>query len=163
MLQGVSRKLGAIRGVSREGNAHLICPRGKGKLSRDNFHKREPLTVTTSSPRPCEIHLRQVNEVPVLDVSGPLLLGESVELFQSQIQQLLAQGFRSIGVNLAEVNKMDSSGMGALVRAYTSVKKNGGNLHAFAPSTQVRQMLKMVRLDTVLSLFDDEAAALAQF
>lgn len=84
-------------------------------------------------------------------------------MFQSQIQQLLAQGYRSIGVNLAEVNKMDSSGMGALVRAYTSVKKNGGNLHAFAPSTQVRQMLKMVRLDTVLTLFDDEAAALARF
>ena len=162
MPQGVSRKGRTTRGVSRQENAHLICPRGKGKLSRDNFHKREPLTVT-SSPRPCEIHLRQVNEVPVLDVSGPLLLGESVDLFQSQIQQLLAQGFRSIGVNLAEVTKMDSSGMGALVRAYTSVKRNGGNLHAFAPSKQVRQMLKMVRLDTVLSLFDDEAAALAQF
>lgn len=99
----------------------------------------------------------------MLDVSGPLLLGESVDLFQSHIQQLLAQGYRSIGVNLAEVNKLDSSGMGALVRAYTTVKKSGGRLHAFAPPTEVRQVLKMVRLDAVLSLFDDEAAALAQF
>lgn len=104
-----------------------------------------------------------MNEVPVLDVSGSLLLGESVDLFQSQIQQLLAQGHRRIGVNLAGVNKLDSSGMGALVRAYTTVQNSGGRLHAFAPTREVRQVLKMVRLDAVLNLFDDEAAALAQF
>jgi len=119
--------------------------------------------LTTSPLKPCVIRIRQVNEVPVLDVGGPLLLGEPVDLFQAHIQQLLEQGFRSIAVNLAEVNRMDSSGMGALVRAFASVRKSGGKLHAFAAPPQVRQMLKMVRLDAVLSLFDDEAAALAQF
>ena len=114
------------------------------------------------SAKPCEVRLRKVDEVAVLDVRGPLLLGESVDLFHSHVQQLLAQGFRRVAVNLAAVNKMDSSGMGALIRAHTSVMKNGGKLHAFAPSVQVKQMLEMVRLDAVLSLFDDEAAALAQ-
>ncbi|MGH9789428.1 MAG: STAS domain-containing protein, partial [Candidatus Acidiferrales bacterium] len=57
--------------------------------------------------------------------------------------------------------ELDSSGIGALVRAYTSVKNAGGKCRFFAATKRIKQTLRMVRLDSVLDMVDNEAAALA--
>jgi anti-sigma B factor antagonist len=115
------------------------------------------------SSKPLQVRVRRVGDAVVLDLAGPLLLGDAVESLHAHIQQMLSEGVRNLAVNLTEVPKLDSSGMGALIRAYTTVKKNGGSMRTFAASEGVRQMLKMVRLDTVLELSEDEASALAGF
>jgi anti-sigma B factor antagonist len=58
---------------------------------------------------------------------------------------------------------MDSSGIGALMRAFTTAKREGGTVRYFGATKRVLQLLKMVRLDTVLELADDEESALAGF
>lgn len=117
--------------------------------------------ATMRSSKPLQIRVRRVGDAVILDLAGPLLLGDSVESLHTQIQQLLSEGARRLAVNLSDVPKLDSSGMGGLIRAYTTVKKNGGNMRTFAASEGVRQMLKMVRLDSVLELYEDETSALA--
>lgn len=78
------------------------------------------------------------------------------------MEELAANETKRIAVNLAGVSHMDSSGIGELVRAFSTMRNNGGRLVLFSPNKQVVMLLKMVRLDTVLEIASDEAAALAR-
>ena len=80
----------------------------------------------------------------------------------SAIQQLIDTGSTHVAVNLAGVTELDSSGIGALVRAFTTLKRAGGKCTYFSPNKRVVMLLKMVRLDTVLDISPDEATALTR-
>jgi anti-sigma B factor antagonist len=107
------------------------------------------------------ISVRYAPKAVVLDLTGRLVLGETEKNFRDQIQSLLDAGQREIAVNLAGVNFVDSSGIGSMVRSVATISKSGGKCAFFSPQKLVRQTLKMLRLDNVLNLCDDEAAALA--
>lgn len=108
------------------------------------------------------IGIRKAGRATILDLSGPLKLGEAEEAFRSQIQQLLDAGSTHIAINMAGVTDLDSSGIGALVRAFTLLKRSGGKCTVFAPTKRTLMLLKMVRLDTVLDVAEDEATALTR-
>lgn len=109
------------------------------------------------------VNVRKAGNANVVDLQGPLTIGEPVEAFSAQLKELLDAGARNLAVNLAEVTRLDSSGIGAFVRAHTTVLKAGGKCRFFAAPKLVMQTLHMVRLDTVLDLAEDEASALAKF
>jgi anti-sigma B factor antagonist len=108
------------------------------------------------------IRVRTAGPATILDVDGPLKLGPSQEEFRDQVQKLIDAGSMHVAVNLAGVTDLDSSGIGALVRAFTTLKRAGGKCTFFSPNKRVQMLLKMVRLDSVLDLVDDEATALAR-
>jgi anti-sigma B factor antagonist len=108
------------------------------------------------------ILIRNAGSATILDLAGPLKLGKDEEAFRSQIQQLVDAGNKHIAVNLAGVSDLDSSGIGALVRAFTTAKRAGGKCTFFSANKRLLMLLKMVRLDAVLDLAEDEAAALAR-
>jgi len=108
------------------------------------------------------ISLRKAGPATILDLDGPLKLGDAEEAFRGQVQQLLDSGSTHVAVNLAGVTELDSSGIGALVRAFTTFKRAGGKCTFFSPTKRVLMLIKMVRLDTILDLAEDEAAALAR-
>ena len=108
------------------------------------------------------ISIRKAGLITILDLNGQLKLGESEQAFKLEFQSLMQQGVRHIAVNLGGVSYIDSSGIGSLVRAFTQVKKAGGRCTFFSPTKPVLQMIHMVRLDSVLDIADDEAAALAR-
>jgi anti-anti-sigma factor len=108
-------------------------------------------------------HLRKAGSDYVVDLQGPLTIGAPAEDFVAILNELLANGAKSLAVNLAGVPRIDSSGIGAFVRAHTTFLKAGGKCRFFAASNLVMQTLRMVRLETVLDLAEDEASALAKF
>jgi len=108
------------------------------------------------------IKTRKAGQAIILDLDGPLKLGEAEEAFRSQVQQLIDEGSSRVAVNLAGVTELDSSGIGALVRAFTTLKRAGGKCTFYAPSKRVQMLLKMVRLDSVLDISEDEATALTR-
>lgn len=105
---------------------------------------------------------RKAGNANVVDLHGPLTIGEPVEEFKGQLKELLGAGARNLAVNLAGVTRFDSSGIGACVWAHTTVLKSGGKCRFFAAPKLVMEMLHMTRLDTVLDLAEDEASALAR-
>ena len=109
------------------------------------------------------ITVRKTESATILDMDGPLKIGEAEQGFREKVKEVLDQGAKNLMVNLAKVPITDSSGIGAMMYTYTSVKKVGGKCKFFAPSKQVRQILKMVLLDTVFEIYDDEAAAMGSF
>ncbi len=108
-----------------------------------------------------QINIRRAGSTTILDLDGPLLLGSPQQDLRRVVEELVDDGARRLAINLAGVSFMDSSGIGELVRVFTKLRKDGGRSILFAPNKQVRMLLKMVRLDTVLEIADDEAAALA--
>ena len=108
------------------------------------------------------ISIRRAGPATILDLNGPLKLGEAEELFRNQIQQLMDSGTTHVAINLAGVTDLDSSGIGALVRAFTALKRAGGKCTLYAPNKRVSMLLKLVRLDSILDIVGDEAAALAR-
>ena len=109
-----------------------------------------------------DINLRTTDTATILDLSGPFIMADAPN-FKGRIREVLDSGAKRLAVNLSGVSYLDSSGIGAIVSAFSAVKGAGGQCRFFAPSAQVLKVLKMVRLDTVLELRQDEATALSSF
>jgi anti-anti-sigma factor len=108
------------------------------------------------------IKTRNVGQTTILDLTGPLMVGESELEFRRKINELLHDGGRRFAINLAGVPEMDSWGLGALVRHCTQVRKAGGRCIFFAPVPRVLQLLKTANLDSVLDIVVTEAEALSR-
>ena len=108
-----------------------------------------------------DVTVRKIGNVNILDLKGPLRVGEAEQKFRDQVKSLIDSGEIIVAVNLAGVPMVDSSGIGAFVRTHKLLKEAGGKFTLFAPTKMVRQTLKMVRLDRLFGLYEDEATALA--
>ncbi|HXF40233.1 MAG TPA: STAS domain-containing protein [Blastocatellia bacterium] len=110
-----------------------------------------------------DIKERVVGGVSILDLSGKIVLGEGDMQVKERIRDLLADGQRRILLNLAEVNYIDSAGLGALISSYTTTKRDGGSLKLVNLTKRIQDLLAITKLITVFETFDAEAEALASF
>ena len=105
------------------------------------------------------ISTRKVNGVIVVDIIGRMVLGEGARL-REVINTALVDGERKLLLNLTELYYIDSSGLGEIVRAYTCVTKQGGQLQLLKLTNKVRDLLEITKLCTVLEVHDDEVQAI---
>ena len=110
-----------------------------------------------------KVSTRQVDGVTILDLSGRITLGEGSVQLRDAIRDLLSKGSKLILLNLADVNYIDSSGIGELVSAYTTVRNQGGELKLLNLTKKVHDLLQITKLYTVFDVKDDEATAIASF
>jgi len=110
-----------------------------------------------------KISTRQVDGVTILDCSGRITLGEGSIVLRDNVSQLLAKGQKKILLNLGEINYIDSSGIGELVTAFTTVRKQGGELKLLNLTKKVHDLLQITKLYTVFDVKDEEAAAVKSF
>ena len=110
-----------------------------------------------------DIHTRVNGTVTILDLTGNLTIGPSEESLRGTISRLVGEGQKSILINLAGVPLIDSSGIGAMIKSYTSVKEAGGQIKILKPPRLARQLLSITGLLSVLETFDEEDAAVASF
>ena len=106
---------------------------------------------------------RQVGGVTIVDISGRIVLGEECASLRDLIADLLSKGHKKILFNLGEVNYIDSSGLGHLVSAFTSVRKQDGELKLLNLTNKVHDLMQITRLYTVFDIMDDEAVAVESF
>ncbi|HKY20881.1 MAG TPA: STAS domain-containing protein [Vicinamibacterales bacterium] len=111
-----------------------------------------------------QIAERSAGNVKVLDLSGPItLMKGDGQLLKDKINSLVHQGQKNILVNLADVTAMDSTGLGELVGAYTTVTKAGGSMKLVNLTKRLQDLLSITKLLTVFDTFDSEQAALQSF
>ncbi len=106
---------------------------------------------------------RQVDGITIVDLSGRITLGEGSVVLRDTIKDLLGKGQKKILLNLGDVSYIDSSGIGELVSAFTSVRNQGGELKLLNLTKKVHDLLQITKLYTVFDVKDDEAAAIAAF
>jgi anti-sigma B factor antagonist len=110
-----------------------------------------------------KISTRQVDGVTIVDCSGRITLGEGSITLRETVSGLLAKGQKKILLNLGDVNYIDSSGIGELVSAFTTVRKQGGDLKLLNLTKKVHDLLQITKLYTVFDVKDDETAAVKSF
>jgi anti-sigma B factor antagonist len=110
-----------------------------------------------------QIDERAIGDVLVLDVKGRITLGEGDELLKDKVNSLLNQGYKKIVLNLAEVPYIDSAGLGEIVRTYTTVSRQGGNLKLLNLTKRITDLLAITKLLTVFETFDSENDAVQSF
>jgi anti-sigma B factor antagonist len=106
---------------------------------------------------------RQAGDVTIVDIRGRIALGQESAALRDLVMSLLSEGHHKILLNLADVNYIDSSGLGTLVSAFTSVRKAGGELKLLKLSERVDDLMEVTRLYTVFDIEDEEAAAVKSF
>ena len=110
-----------------------------------------------------KIESREVGHVTILDVQGRIVLGDEIHLLRDAVRALLAEGKKRIILNLAEVDYIDSSGVGELVGAFTTVRNAGGELKLLNLTQKVHDVLHVTKLYTVFDIRDDEFQAVKSF
>jgi len=109
------------------------------------------------------IEMREVARVTILDVHGRIVLGDEIGDLRDAVRNLLADGKKKIILNLADVDYIDSSGVGELVGCYTTVRNAGGELKLLNLSQKVQDVLHVTKLYTVFDIRNDEFTAVRSF
>ena len=110
-----------------------------------------------------EIQQRTHEEVVILDIKGRLTLGPEATQLREQVSALAAAGSKNVILNLAEVNYIDSTGLGALVMCATTLRKAGGDVKLLNLNKRTLELLVITKLATVFALFTDEQDAVNSF
>ena len=109
------------------------------------------------------INQRETQGVAVLDLAGRITLGEECNALRETLKGLLAAGRKKILLNLKEVNRVDSSGIGILVEAVILAAKDDAALKLASLDRVVYNVLRTHRLLPAFEVFDSEPDALASF
>ena len=110
-----------------------------------------------------QIDERIVNDVTILDLKGKMTLGEGDELLKDKINSLMHQNRKRILLNLADVPYIDSAGLGEIVRTYTTVSRQGGQLKLVNLTKRITDLLMITKLLTVFETFESEKDALKSY
>lgn len=110
-----------------------------------------------------KLNTRQVDDVTVVDVSGRITLGEGASQLRDELRDLTAKGHKKILLNLSDVTYIDSSGIGELVSAFTTVTNQGGALKLLGLTKRVKDLLQITKLYTVFDVHEEEAHAIRSF
>ncbi len=102
---------------------------------------------------------RLVGGVTIVDLSGRIVLGDGSAGLRDLLRDLVSEGNKKILLNLRNVNYIDSSGLGELVSAFTSMRSQGGELKLLNLTKRVRALLQITKLLTVFDITDDEATS----
>jgi len=150
---------------SRNPAASITATHGAGM---DNVRTTRPTLGGISHM--LEYKNRQQGKVTILDLSGRISVGEAVAfgpgsglILGNVIRELAKKGQKRILLNLKDVRYIDSSGVGDLVRSFTSLRQQGGDLKLLSPAPMVLEVLRITRLDRVVEIKDDELLAVQSF
>jgi anti-sigma B factor antagonist len=106
---------------------------------------------------------RKNGGITILDVEGKILLGEGDVQLNKKIADLIGRQETKILLNLSQVPYMDSGGLGEVVRSFTTVKREGGELKLVGVTARIKDLMTITKLHTVFDIFDTEAEGVASF
>jgi anti-sigma B factor antagonist len=109
------------------------------------------------------VELRRNGDVVIVDLQGKLTAGLGDQILRETIDELLAEDWRKILLNLSAVSFMDSAGVGELVSGLRTAKRLGAELKLLNASERVRATLYISRLLPIFEVFESEAEAVARF
>jgi anti-sigma B factor antagonist len=109
------------------------------------------------------ITVRKVGDVSIVDINGKITLGENTGMLRDEVRSLLSKGAKNLVFDMAHVGYIDSSGLGELVSAYTTIANQGGSLKLLNLQGKARDLMQLTKLYTVFAVFEDEKTAVESF
>jgi anti-sigma B factor antagonist len=157
-----SEDVAFFREVLKEGRSLIVVRTESKELATlaCGVLDRLGLGMQSGTPAKMRTATRQVEDVVVLDISGRITLGEGNVVLRETVRELVDKGNKKIVLNLGDVQYMDSSGVGELVKTHTTVRNEGGHLRLVNLNNRVNDLLRLTRLSAVFDIEQDEATAI---
>lgn len=109
------------------------------------------------------VQRKRVNDVTVLRFAqNSQLLASSLELAELS-NVIRSEKDTKVLIDLSQVSRIDSTGLGVLMNCYCHAVKNAGALKLLNADAPVRRVLSVTKIDSLLPMFEDESAAIASF
>jgi len=109
------------------------------------------------------VEVRKAGDVVIVDLKGKLTAGLGDQILHDTLNELLAESWRKILLNLSEVTFLDSAGLGELVAGLKTARNLGAELKVVKASERVKTTLQIARLLPVFEVYEDEAEAVRRF
>jgi anti-sigma B factor antagonist len=106
---------------------------------------------------------KENSSIAIINLGHNLLGGNEALSFTSTIHELITQKIKLVIINLAEVELMNSSGLGMLVGVLSTLKKNDINLFLVSVPEKVNSLLVMTHLDKVFKCYNNIDEAIKNF
>jgi len=160
-----SEDAGFFREVLKEGRSLIVVRTESQEIATSAcaILDSSGLCMRGKTPEKMEVSTRQMGDVVVLEVSGRITVGEGNIMLREMVRDVANKGSTKIVLNLSEVNYVDSSGVGELVKSLTTIRSRGGELKLANLNKRVHDLLQMTRLSKVFDIQKDEASAVASF
>ena len=110
-----------------------------------------------------KVDVRHVDDVIIVDLEGRLVMGVGDELLREVMNEVVAEDWKKIVLNLRHVSIMDSSGIGEVVSGWKLARRFGASVKLLRPRPQVERTLRLTQLLPLLEVYDDEDRAVASF
>ncbi|MBN1561710.1 STAS domain-containing protein [candidate division KSB1 bacterium] len=110
-----------------------------------------------------DVEQREQNDIIVLGLSGDVIAGPDASKVNDKLHELAERGKTKIVADLSRVSWMNSSGLGILISALTTIRNAGGELRLAAATDKIRNLLTITKLTNVVKLYDTVDEAVADF
>jgi anti-sigma B factor antagonist len=151
-----------FRDVLKEGRSLIIVRTESQEVMRVacGILDRLGIGITGDSVVKAQTSTRNVEGNAVVDVVGRITMGEGNVMLREVVREMLDSGHKNILLNLQGVGYVDSSGIGELVRTFTTVRNKGGQLRLFNLSKPVHDLMQVTKLYAIFDIQADEASAI---
>ena len=106
------------------------------------------------------VQISEREGIGILSLSGKIMGGPEAGEINEQINNLIDQNKRNIIIDLVEVDWMNSSGLGILIGAVTTLKNNNGRLALVNVSNRIRNLLRITKLNDVFEVYENIDSAI---
>ena len=117
-----------------------------------------------------QVNVRNKGSITILDIEGKIIGADALALksiIDQQIQALSSEAEQGENLNLIlnmeRVQMMDSTGLGILVAAYTTIRRYDGRVVLLNLGGNIRSLIVMAKLMTIFDCYNTEAEAIGHF
>ena len=106
---------------------------------------------------------KQVGNVVVLSPKGYLTGGDETEELEKTIKSLSEAGNKSLIINLAETQHLNSTALGVLISAHSNYVRRGGQMKLCSVDKRIENIFVITKLSLVFDVYPSEDQAVASF
>jgi anti-sigma B factor antagonist len=110
-----------------------------------------------------KLKTREQDGVVILEIKGQMIGGSEAAELQEAIKSNLAKGAKRFILNLQEVDRMNSTGLGNLIGGLTTVRNAGGELKLAMVAEKIQSLLVITKLVTIFESFETVEEAIHSF
>ena len=131
--------------------------------ARKRFPVQPPSGRDQQGDELMHVEVRRAGDVVIVDLKGKLTAGLGDQILHDTLDELLAESWRKILLNLSDVTFVDSRGWASSSPGLKTARNLGAELKVVKASERVRSTLSIARLLPLFDVFEDEEEALAAF
>jgi anti-sigma B factor antagonist len=110
-----------------------------------------------------KMNTREVDGIAVMGLDGRVVLGDESNALREEVKKMLNAGKKKIVLDMSNVSYIDSAGLGTLVAAHESARKQGASLKLSNLGKKFQEILQVTKLLTVFDVYPSESAAISSF